>query len=196
MSDWVGNSRATWVTLAASNHSEFERETNDYYATEPKALDVLIEGGYKPSSNKILEPSAGEGHLSKRLIELGYDVTSYDLIDRGYCPVKDFFDIDRWEGCILTNPPYKYAQQFVEHALDIIPDGQEVAMFLKVQFLEGQARRKLFDTKQLKAVYVASKRLNCARNGEFDKYTSSAVAYAWFVWQKGFKGDPIIKWIN
>ena len=33
-------------------------------------------------------------------------------------------------------------------------------------------------------------------NGKFEKYPSSAVAYAWFVWEKGFKGDPVIKWIN
>lgn len=39
---------------------------------------------------------------------------------------------------------YKYAQQFVEKALSIIPEGKKVAMFLKLQFLEGKARRALF----------------------------------------------------
>lgn len=24
----------------------------------------------------------------------------------------------------------------------------------------------------------------------------SAVAYAWYVWQKGYKGNTIVKWIN
>lgn len=46
-----------------------------------------------------------------------------------------------------------------------------------------------------KIVYVSSSRLNCAKNGDFESYPSSAVAYAWFVWVKGFKGDPIIKLI-
>lgn len=36
----------------------------------------------------------------------------------------------------------------------------------------------------------------CAMNGNFASISSSAAAYAWFVWEKGFKGDPIIKWIN
>lgn len=45
-----------------------------------------------------------------------------------------------------------------------------------------------------KKVYVSSSRIECAENGKFKG--TSAVAYAWFVWEKGFKGDPIIKWIN
>lgn len=39
------------------------------------------------------------------------------------------------------------------------------------------------------------KNTKCAKNGEFEKYSSSAVAYAWFIWEKGYKGNPIIKWI-
>ena len=68
-------------------------------------------------------------------------------------------------------------------------------MFLKLQFLEGKARKSLFKKYPPKVVYVSSARLLCAKNGEFEKYPSSAVAYAWFVWEKGFTGDPIIKWI-
>ena len=69
-------------------------------------------------------------------------------------------------------------------------------MFLKIQFLEGQARRLLFDRNPPKKVYVASKRLICAKNGDFDSYKSSAVCYAWFVWTKDFKGAPEIDCIN
>ena len=57
-----------------------------------------------------------------------------------------FLAIDNleWDGNIVTNPPYKYAQEFVEKALSIIPEGKKVAMFLKLTFLEGKARRALF----------------------------------------------------
>ena len=41
--DWIGNKAATFATLAASNHSKGEREVNDYYATEPKAVELLLE---------------------------------------------------------------------------------------------------------------------------------------------------------
>ena len=192
--DWIGNKAATFATLAASNHSAGEREVNDYYATEPKAVDLLLE---KETFNKhILEPSCGEGHISNVLVAHDYDVQSYDLIDRGYGGVQDFFNIQEFNGDIITNPPYKVAAQFVQHAIDIVPIGNRVAMFLKLQFLEGKARRKFFNINPPKTVYVASGRLNCAKNGEFDKYTSSAVAYAWFVWEKGYTGKPEIEWIN
>ena len=71
---------------------------------------------------------------------------SRDLVDRGYGEVADFLAIDNleWDGNIVINPPYKYAQEFVEKALSIIPKGKKVAMFLKLTFLEGKARRALF----------------------------------------------------
>lgn len=98
---------------------------------------------------------------------------------------------------IITNPPYSKAQEFVEHALDISSDGCKVAMFLKIQFLEGKSRRALFDKHPPKTVYVSTGRLRCAMNGDFEKYAkSNAVCYAWYVWVKGYTGDTVIKWIN
>ena len=101
-----------------------------------------------------------------------------------------------FDGDIITNPPYKFASDFVTHALDLVNSGNKVFMFLKLQFLEGKSRRALFDSKQLKAVYVSSSRIKCAKNGGFEDISSSAVAYAWFEFEKGFQGDPVIKWIN
>ena len=97
---------------------------------------------------------------------------------------------------IITNPPYKYAQEFVQHALDISLEGTKIAMFLKIQFLEGGGRYKLFMENPPKHVYVFSKRVVCAMNGWFDKFDGSAFAYCWFVWEKGFKGEPTLRWIG
>ena len=69
-------------------------------------------------------------------------------------------------------------------------------MFLKVLFLEGKARKDMFAKYPPKVVYVSSSRINCARNGEFNTYTHSAIAYAWYVWQKGYSGETVLKWIN
>ncbi len=83
----------------------------------------------------------------------------------------------------------------MEKAIKSIDDGRKVAMFLKIQFLEGQRRCKLFEKTNPKVVYVFSKRQSCAMNGDFESYPTSAVAYVWFVWEKGFNGDTMIKWI-
>lgn len=68
-------------------------------------------------------------------------------------------------------------------------------MFLKLTFLEGQKRKKFFEKYPHKKVYVFSQRQKCAINGNFEQIGSSAAAYAWFVWEKGYKGKPQIEWI-
>jgi len=184
--------------LGASNHSKEEREENDYYATDPSATEMLLE--LEPKLQNVLEPCCGGGHISEVLKYKGINVKSSDLVDRGYGePGVNFITgYDFWDGDIVTNPPYKYAARFVEHSLSIIPDGRKVVMFLKIQFLESVGRRQLFKDSPPKIVYVSSSRIKCARGGDFEKYSkdSSAAFYAWYVWEKGFKGDPIIKWFN
>lgn len=195
--DWTGNKTSIYKTLGASNHTEKVREENDYYATDPKAIDLLCD--VEQFNKSILEPACGEGHLSKRLIEKGYRVYSYDLIFRGYGMQRDFFNTSAWHGDIITNPPYKFAKDFVEKSLSIIPPGNKVAMFLKLQFLEGKLRKKLFKTYPPKTIYVSSSRLLCAKNADFEGMINgggSAVAYAWYVWEKGFSGKTTIEWIN
>lgn len=193
--DWVGNSNSVYKTMGASNHSNDEREQNDFYATNPKAIDELLK--VTTLNKNLWEPACGLGHLSKRLEELGYTVKSTDLIDRGYgIGNVDFLKCNEiFDGDIITNPPYKYAQQFVEQALKLIKPGHKVFMYLKLSFLEGKSRRKLFDTKQLRAVYVMSSRMECLKNG-IGTFGSGAVAYAWFEFEKDYNNDPILKWIN
>lgn len=195
MKDWTGNANSVVRTLGSSAHAKEDREEHDYYATEPEAVEMLCE--LETFSPKIWECACGEGHMSKVLESKGYKVKSTDLIDRGFGEGGiDFLKTNEFfEGDIITNPPYKYAQEFIEHALELIPEGNKVVMFLKVQFLEGQKRRDLFMLNPPKTVYVSSSRLACAKNGDF-KDVTRAVAYAWFVWEKGFDGDTTIKWFN
>lgn len=199
MKDWTGNQKSTYITLGASNHTDKEREVNDFYATESKAIDALLEKAVL--SHNLWECACGAGDLSKRLLEKGYNVKSTDLIYRGFgVGGVDFLqNTEHFDGDIITNPPYKYAKEFVEHALSLVPDGRKVFMFLKLQFLEGKGRRALFDEGQLKTLYVSSSRILCAKNGDFEsmrKGGGSAVAYGWYEFEKGYKGKPTIEWIN
>ena len=65
-----------------------------------------------------------------------------------------------------------------------------------MQFLEGKERGEFYKENPPKVIYVARGRLKCAKNGDFEAMGSSAQAYAWFIWEKGYKGDTIVKWIN
>ena len=199
MNDWTGNRKSIYTTLGASNHTDSEREDNDFYATDPRALELLLD--IEQFSQRVWEPACGAGHLSEVLKHNGHTVFSTDLIDRGYGAAGvDFLAIKEMEsgfdGDIITNPPYKYAKEFVEQALKFVQDGHKVAMFLKLTFAEGKSRKRLFETQPPKTVYISSSRLICAKNGDFCSVSSSAVAYAWWIWQKGYTGDTTLKWFN
>ena len=86
MKDWTGNTKSVFSTLGANSHSEKERETNDFYATDPNSLRLFLDTYLKENtlSPKVWECCCGMGHLSEVLKEYGYDVISTDLIDRGY----------------------------------------------------------------------------------------------------------------
>lgn len=196
--DWTGNSKSTFVTLGASNHVDRERPPEDYFATDPKAVELLLEA--ETFSDTIWEPACGGGHISRTLEAHGHNVISTDLVYRGYGSEDstDFLKVEAFDfnGDIITNPPYRYALEFVQKAVNTVKYGHKVAMLLRLQFLEGKARRKFFIQSPPKTVYVFSSRMKCAMNGEFDSCGSSAIAYAWFVWEKGYTGAPIIKWIG
>lgn len=202
--DWLRAKQSVFITLGASNHASEEREVNDYYATDPIAIDKLKEVFDIPKN--IYECACGEGHLSERLKELGHNVYSTDLIDRGYGDEVgvDFLKLEtmpkgKENYSILTNPPYKFAKDFVLKGLDLVQDGNYVIMFLRILFLESKARKQeLFDVYPPKYVFVSSERILCAKNADFErmrKNGGSAIAYAWYVWQKGYKGETILKWI-
>lgn len=45
MSDWTGNHKSISVINGLNGHSASVRERNDYYATDPLAVDRLLSGG-------------------------------------------------------------------------------------------------------------------------------------------------------
>ena len=192
------NINKVFKPLGASNHCEEEREENDFYATDPIAIDKLL--AYETFDDTVWEPACGLGHLSEALKLRGYNVYSSDLFYRGYSNQNSICDFLKQNysliaDCdIITNPPYKKVTEFILKALDLVTTGHKVAMFLKLLTLEGQKRyEQIFSKYPPKTIYVFIKRVLCDKNGNFEG--QSAICYAWFVWKKGFKGDPIIKWI-
>lgn len=190
-----GGGDSVYKILGASNHCSESRQEDDFYATPTVATEELCR--LERFNHDILEPCCGAGHISRVLIEHGYSVASRDLVDRGFGDEHgiDFLTDERkWNGDIVTNPPYSLALQFVEHALDIVDEGCKVAMFLKLTFAEGKSRRSLFEKKTPVRVWVSSSRLECGKNGQFG--AGSAVAYAWWIWEKGYCGETSLKWFN
>ena len=184
--------------LAGGNPSR-GRVENDYYATNPESTKALL--SVEDIIYPALEPACGEGHIAKLLNE---DLTqSCDLVYRGYgIGGSTNFLTDEMIGefnTVITNPPFSLFTEFVEKALRVA--NKKVIMFGKLVALEGQKRATFLETTPLKYVYVFKKRQQILRNGnEIDpktgkKWASNTMAFAWFVWEKGYVGNPIIKWL-
>ena len=182
------------------------RQTEDFYATDPNALRLFINRFGKDNNEiaqNVWEPACGQGHLAEVLEEYGHKVLATDLVNRGYGEggidsLADFLldGKNTFNGDILTNPPFKVAEKFVEKAMDSLEQkGNRLFLFLKIQFLEGQKRKELFEKYPPKYVYVYSARQLCCKDGEFEKYTATTQCYAWYIWEKGFTGETTLRWI-
>lgn len=191
----MGNSKTLGSTLGASNHSPRERADNDYYSTNPIAIDYLLE--HEDFSRNVWECACGSGKLSERLKENGFNVKSTDLVYRDYGEKGniDFLTQDQvFDGDIITNPPYSLALEFVEKALEL--SNRKVAMFLRIQFLESKKRyERLLKEHPPKKVLVFVKRMRCYPN-DSDTLKGSAICFAWFIWDKEYNGNTILEWID
>lgn len=190
----------TFITLGANNHTDVTRERDDFYATPPLAVKELMK--LETFDKNIWEPCCGMNHITNVLKDNNYNVKTSDIIDRvndGSVEIIDFLNYNgKYNGDIITNPPYKLATEFVYKSIETITYGHKVAMFLKLTFLETKKRYELFKKYPPKVIYVASMRFGCSQTGEFntDGNTGSAIAYCWYIWEKGYNGDTIIKWFN
>jgi hypothetical protein len=168
------------------------RPEHDFYRTPAKAVRALLSAESFPGIT--WEPACGDGAISSVLIENGLDVISSDLLDYGYAPTTDFLTSDLMVDNIITNPPFRHAQAFVERALGSTTS--KVAMLLKLAFLEGKRRKDFFFHTPLKTVYVFSERLKLSRNGDDEAYKNGGmIAFAWFVWEHGYNEEPVVRWL-
>jgi hypothetical protein len=189
------------VSAVASKAHTLADRGYDFYPTPIEAVRGFLsaEGQYLPL-RRLWEPACGDGAIVLPLRAAGYEVLATDLVDRG-CPDSesgvDFllpWSLDVYVDGIVTNPPFKLARAFVDRALEYAP---YVAMLLRVSFLEGTARRPWFKHSPLARVHVSSRRLPMMHRHEWDgPKSTSAIAFAWFVWSKGHATPPTIDWFD
>lgn len=169
------------------------REKDDFYPTPPSGTHALL--SVEAFDGAIREPACGDGAISRVLAASGYQVDSSDLVDRGYGRSRVDYLMDfSFADNVVTNPPFKLAEQFVRHALGRTE--RKVAMLLRLSWLEGQARRSLFETTPLARVWVFSKRLTMHRSGVAVSTSGGMVPFAWYVWEQGHSGAPTLGWID
>ena len=189
------NSKSVFSNIGASSHSKFEREANDYYSTDPLAIRLLHKHNLLDTNVKYWETACGGGRLSNELIRLGYDVISSDLFDRGYGDVGvDFFKCNEvFEGNTITNPPYSFINDWIQHSLKITSN--KVYIFCRIQTIETVKRYKIFKENPPLLICPFVKRIPCYK-GESTSKNGSAVCYSWFIWDNKIDNeDTKVKWL-
>jgi hypothetical protein len=164
---------------------------NDLYETPHEAVRALLRVEKLPET--IWEPACGPGKIVQVLREAGHLVYATDLVDYN-CPDSDarvdFLmerDAPTYIGAIVTNPPFKLAEEFVGHALRLAP---KVVMLLRLAFLESERRRAILENGHLARVYVFRKRLPMMHRANWfgPEIHNSGMAFAWFVWDRAHEG--------
>jgi hypothetical protein len=178
--------------VAMDPHS---KRGHDLYETPPGAVRALLK--VEHFTGTTWEPCCGPGSIVRVLRETGHHVIATDLIDysdRGW-PADATGGVDFLQvGCapegvttILTNPPYKNADNFVRHALTLAP---RVVMFLRLLALEGQGRSDIVDGGRLARVHVFRNRVpRMHRDGwEGPRSESNGLCFGWFCWDRDRTG--------
>ena len=194
------------------------RRENDHYPTPlvvcRAALNTLPRA-FTPS--RILDPGAGTGvwgmaacekwpGADRDGVEIRADApaprgayttwySSRDLLAGAlhpdYCDLQDGYDL------VIGNPPYSYAQAFVERSIGLVRDGGRVVFLLRLAFLESTHRHNtLFGIYPPKRVSVLVQRPSFMPAGDAKENKTDATAYAIFDWQRGYKGSTELHWLS
>ncbi|MCR6658001.1 MAG: hypothetical protein NVV72_01155 [Asticcacaulis sp.] len=171
--------RAMWETLVTSG-----------------VVDFRTFDGKEPNRHPtVWEPAAGRGHIALTLRELGCFVHASDIHDHG-CGfrVVDFLaeDLMLWPcDAMVTNPPFKLAEAFVNKALQF---ADHVIVLCRLSFLNSTGRYGLhFDNPggNLKTFLPCIERVPMVL-GRYDPQASTATEFAWFHYQRGYRGHPLV----
>jgi hypothetical protein len=200
----VSKTRSRRNTTGTLRRHSFAERKLDLYETPVEAVTAMILKSQQLNPNplpiKIWEPCCGPGMVTKELRAWGFEVFASDIEDY-QCPNsfsgRDFL-LERAapEGfdCIYTNPPYKLKERFVWHARDLV---RFTVMLLPLSFIAGRRRRGLFAAQDLRAIYAFENRLpHMHRAGWEGKKASSQVEFAWFVWDREYRGEATISRIS
>jgi len=175
------------------------RDSADDFPTPPWATRALIEHIIGPSTVaglSCLEPACGRGYMARPLAEYFAEVEASDAFLYGFGSQRDFLDYP-FEALshdwLVTNPPFRLAEEFVERSLIVARRG--VAILARTVFLESVGRYEgIFRDRPPSVFAQFSERVPMVK-GRVDAKASTATGYAWFVWHKDAIASPRLTWV-
>lgn len=169
-----------------------QRKKSDFYETPYSMTWQLLE--VEDFKGSILEPAFGDGAISGELIDKfgNKKVDGFEIKYGDNFILKE--NIKKYNN-IITNPPFSLAHEFIQKAKSIYTD--KIAFLLPLSYLHGQKRfeDKIFS--ELKCIHVFTRYPMLGEPLREDgKYHTGMIAYAWYIWVKGWTQDPVIRWID
>ncbi|MFD1746603.1 SAM-dependent methyltransferase [Rhizobium helianthi] len=188
-------------TTHAVMSQRFEpKDSADDFPTPPWATRALVEhilGAETVRGRSCLEPAAGRGYMATPLSEYFEVVESADAYPYGFCQIKDFLEHPykaQSHDWVITNPPFRLAEQFVERARLVARVG--FAILARTVFLESVGRYEgIFRLTPPTIFAQFSERVPMVK-GRVDPKASTATGYGWFIWLKGNEGSTTeLRWV-
>lgn len=199
-------------TLAATNLKKDNvniREDLDFYQTPRYAVNALIKACPEFADQVAWEPFAGNGAITKVLIDNGLNVVSTDIVERKFKldDVRDFFEpgipsvlesYGRDAFNIITNPPYDISLDVITHTLSTVKPNL-FAVLVPIRYLEGKKRyNEIYSKFKPSKILIFIERIGCYKESEeaiiTDRGVSSAQAYMWIVWNKNDTNTKLL-WV-
>jgi hypothetical protein len=175
-------------------------DSPDDFPTPPWATRALLEhvlGGISATQDMTcLEPASGAGHMSKVLAGYFSEICSSDIEDYDFGYVRDFlsypYKANEFDW-VITNPPFRLAEQFVLKSLDVARVG--VAILARTVFLESSGRYRAIFSNSPPQIFAQFVERVPMIKGRLDKSATTATGYCWLVWDKRELGSPRLAWI-
>lgn len=182
----------------------------DDFPTPPWATRALLEHVILPTVGtdsldgaSCWEPACNRGCMSIPLAEYFAEVWASDVHDYGngavqhdfllpFIPATFIEDGPPLPDWIISNPPFRLAEQFIERAARIALHG--FAFLVRTSFIEGVGRyENLFSKNPPSIVAQFAERVPMVK-GRYDHTASTATSYSWLVWTHGQPGTRLV-WI-
>jgi hypothetical protein len=172
----------------------------DLYETPEVAVEALLRVERIP--HHVWECACGpSGRIVNVLRAHGHTVHASDLVNYATDPAAHYgrdFLLEQQAppgfDCILTNPPYQLAEEFVRKALELCP---LVIMLLRTAFLESERRTSILENCGLARIHTFRKRLPMMhRAGWEGRKANSGMSFSWFIWDRSYRGDAVVRRIS
>ncbi len=182
------------VDIKRPEHSHiWQREEHEHYVEPAWCSRRLFD--VETFIGAIDDPFCGFGMIPRSAANAGHDITSSDIVDRGYGHGDiDFFESTWTQDNIVSNPPFDQFRRAAEHALTL--SSRKVAMIWLVRTLP--AARWLRDT-PLVRIWFLTPRPSMPPGHTImagKKPGGGKQDFCWLVWDKAQTVPATVGWLH